>query len=85
MAAEVDNEVISILASCYDEAKKLLGDIKTTGADNEGLLALIQKHLGWFKSNKNIDKPSAEALRESSDKVTSNNVEAYKKGTIIFK
>ena len=73
------------LTADYDDAKKLLADIKTSGTENESLLALIQKHLGWFKSNKGFDKPSAEALRESSDKVSSNNVEAYRKGTIIFK
>ena len=73
------------LTADYDDAKKLLADIKTSGTENESLLALIQKHLGWFKSNKGFDKPSAEALRESSDKVSSNNVESYRKGTIIFK
>ena len=73
------------LTADYDDAKKLLADIKTSGTENESLLALIQKHLGWFKSNKGFDKPSAEALRESSDKVSSNNVESYSKGTVIFK
>ena len=73
------------LTADYDDAKKLLADIKTSGTENESLLALIQKHLGWFKSNKGFDKPSAEALRESSDKVSSNNVESYNKGTVIFK
>ena len=73
------------LTADYDDAKKLLADIKTSGTENESLLALIQKHLGWFKSNKGFEKPSAEALRESSDKVSSNNVESYRKGTIIFK
>ena len=73
------------LTADYDDAKKILSDIKTSGTENESLLALIQKHLGWFKSNKGFDKPSAEALRESSDKVSSNNVESYNKGTVIFK
>jgi CRP-like cAMP-binding protein len=73
------------LTADYDDAKKLLSDIKTSGTENESLLTLIQKHLGWFKSNKGFDKPSAEALRESSDKVSSNNVESYNKGTVIFK
>ena len=73
------------LTADYDDAKKLLADIKTSGTENESLLALIQKHLGWFKSNKGFDKPSAEALRESSDKISSNNVESYSKGTVIFK
>lgn len=73
------------LTADYDDAKKLLADIKTSGPENENLLSLIQKHLGWFKSNKAIDKPSAEALRESSDKISSNNVETYNKGTVIFK
>jgi CRP-like cAMP-binding protein len=76
------------LTADYDDAKKLLSDIKTSGTENESLLALIQKHLGWFKSNKGFDKPSAEALRESAEKVSkleAKNIESYKKGTIIFK
>ncbi|MBQ4216902.1 MAG: cyclic nucleotide-binding domain-containing protein, partial [Clostridiales bacterium] len=43
----------------------------------------------WFKSSKRaIDKPSAEALREAAEKVSGQSdksIEAYSKGTVIFK
>ena len=78
------------LTADYDEAKKILADIKDApDTRKEGFVALLKKHIDFFKSKKtDIDKPSAEALRESAEAVSgqaSGNVESYKKGTVIFK
>lgn len=80
---------IKALTDDYTEAKGLLADLKNEGIDkkNESVLSKLKKHMNWVMSGKNnISKPSAESLRETSDKVSaSENGETYKKGTIIFK
>lgn len=77
------------LTADYDEAKKILADLKSADKKDDWFSVLIQKHIDWFKARAiKVDKPSAESLRESAAVVSgqgSDNVESYKKGTIIFK
>lgn len=76
------------LTADYDEAKNVLAGIKDPGADKSAFKVLLDKHIAWFRARKMAaDKPSAEALREAAEKVgqAKGNVEAYKKGTVIFK
>lgn len=77
------------LTADYDEAKKILADLKSSDKKDDWFSVLIQKHIDWFKARKiRIDKPSAESLREAAEAVSnqgSGNVESYSKGTVIFK
>lgn len=82
---------IKTMTESYDEAKGLLADLQNADAqpNKDWFSKLIKRHIDWLKTRKkDTSKPSAEALRESSEKVAntdSTNVETYKKGTIIFK
>ena len=82
---------IKTMTESYDEAKGLLADLKNADAqpNKDWFSKLIKRHLDFFKNRKSDNsKPSAEALRESSEKVAktdSTNVETYKKGTVIFR
>ena len=77
------------LTADYDEAKKILADLKSSNKKDDWFSVLIQKHIDWFKARKiKVDKPSAESLREAAEAVSgqnSGNIETYKKGTVIFK
>lgn len=77
------------LTADYDEAKQVLAGLKDPSADKSSFAAAIAKHLNWFKSSKRaVDKPSAEALREVAEKISGQSdksIEAYSKGTVIFK
>ena len=51
---------------------------------------MVKQSIFTYTKNSRIEKPSAEALREAAEAVAKqdkdgNNVESYKKGTIIFK
>jgi CRP-like cAMP-binding protein len=82
---------IKAMTENYDEAKGLLADLKSANEETKTswFKTMLQKHLTSFKNKKTADtKPSAEALRESAEKVSkleAKNIESYKKGTIIFK
>ena len=77
----------------YDEAKKMLTDIRSAGSSKkyDGFFKqMVKQSIFTYTKNARIEKPSAEALREAAETVAQqdkdgNNVEAYKKGTIIFK
>ena len=78
------------LTADYDEAKNLLAELK--GGEEvqkkEGFAAKLQKHINFFTGKKaKIEKPSAEALREAAAGISGEgeHIEAYRKGTIIFK
>lgn len=80
---------IKELTADYDEAKALVAAAKSNGSEqkNDSLLAKLKKHFNFYMSGKgNLSKPSAEALREEGE-VSGDGakVEAYNKGTIIFK
>ena len=82
---------IKAMTENYDEAKGLLADLKSANEETKTswFKTMLQKHVTFFKNKKTADtKPSAEALRESAEKVSkleAKNIESYKKGTIIFK
>ncbi len=77
----------------YDEAKKMLTDLRSSGSSKkyEGFfMQMVKQSIFTYSKNARIEKPSAEALREAAEVVAQqdkdgNNVESYKKGTIIFK
>ena len=77
----------------YDEAKKMLTDLRSSGSSKkyEGFfMQMVKQSIFTYTKNARIEKPSAEALREAAEVVAQqdkdgNNVESYKKGTIIFK
>lgn len=77
------------LTEDYDEAKGVLKDLQSSGADknNESFLAKLKKHIGFYKTGKvDLSEPSAEALREqSADIDKGESTETYSKGTIIYK
>ena len=77
------------LTADYDEAKKILSDLKSSDKKDDWFSTLIQKHIDWFKARKiKVEEPSAESLREAAAAVSgqaSGNIESYKKGTVIFK
>ncbi|MBO4450676.1 MAG: cyclic nucleotide-binding domain-containing protein [Clostridiales bacterium] len=84
-------ERLKIMTADYDEAKKILADMKADVGETKGnaFTAMIKKHVDFFKGIKyNMNKPSAEALRQANGKAAgagAKNVETYNKGTIIFK
>ena len=77
----------------YDESKKVLNDLRSSGSSDKysGFFKqMVKQSIFTYVKNINIEKPSAEALREAAETVAQqdkdgNNVESYKKGTIIFK
>lgn len=77
----------------YDEAKKVLSDIRSAGSSKkyDGFFKqMVKQSIFTYSKNIRIEKPSAEALRQAQETVAQqdkdgNNVEAYTKGTIIFK
>ena len=77
----------------YDEAKKVLEELRSSGSNDKysGFFKMMVKQsIFTYVKNINIEKPSAEALREAAETVAKqdkdgNNVESYDKGTIIFK
>ncbi|MBP5774171.1 MAG: cyclic nucleotide-binding domain-containing protein [Clostridiales bacterium] len=79
------------LTADYNEAKGLFTDIEKGAVEkkSDSILTKIKKHISFYMSGKgNLSKPSAEALRESKDVVSTGgveNVETYTKGQIIFK
>ncbi len=77
------------LTAEYDLVNKAIAGAKAQQAKDESLFAKIKKFADYYTSGKSsISKPSAEALREASEKLkgqTGGNIETYDKGTIIFK
>ena len=77
----------------YDEAKKVLEELRSSGSNDKysGFFKMMVKQsIFTYVKNINIEKPSAEALREAAETVAQqdkdgNNVESYNKGTIFFK
>lgn len=78
------------LTDDYNEARGLYTDANAGDAQKkDSLVDKIKKHISFYMLGKGkIAKPSAEAVRESAEKINgsgSSNVESYKKGDIIFK
>ena len=77
----------------YDEAKKMLTELRSAGSSKkyDGFFKqMVKQSIFTYTKNARIEKPSAEALREAAETVAQqdkdgNNIETYKKGTIIFK
>ena len=81
---------LSALTEDYDEAKGVLSSVKdSVDIDkSDSVLTKLKKFFGVYNANKNkISKPSVEALRGDDFKATDSGtiVEAYNKGTVIFK
>ena len=81
---------LSALTADYDEARGVLASVKDTEEidKSDSVLTKLKKFFGVYNANKNkISKPSVEALRGDDYKVTDSGaiVEAYNKGTVIFK
>ena len=81
---------IKTLTSEYDVLAALLKELRASqDKKSESVFAKIKKYIDFYASGKNnIDKPSAEALREASASLKDQKtevLETYKKGTIIFK
>ena len=76
-----------------DEAKRMLTEQRSAGSSKkyDGFFQqMVKRSIFTYSKNIQIEKPSAEALREAAEAVAKeskddNNVETYKKGTIIFK
>lgn len=81
---------IKTLTSEYDVLAALLKELRESqDKKSESIFAKIKKYIDIYSAGKNnIDKPSAEALREASAGLKdqkSGNIETYNKGTVIFK
>ena len=81
---------IKALTAEYDVLAALLKELRESqDKKSESIFAKIKKYIDFYASGKNnIDKPSAEALREASATLKDQKtgiLETYKKGTIIFK
>ena len=81
---------IKTLTTEYDVLAALLKELRASeDKKSESVFAKIKKYIDIYASGKNnIDKPSAEALREASDSLKDQKtdvLETYKKGTVIFK
>ena len=81
---------IKTLTAEYDVLAALLKELRESqDKKSESIFAKIKKYIDFYASGKNnIDKPSAEALREASATLKDQKtgiLETYKKGTIIFK
>ena len=81
---------IKTLTSEYDVLAALLKELRTSqDKKSESVFAKIKKYIDFYSSGKNnIDKPSAEALREASATLKDQKtgvLETYRKGTVIFK
>lgn len=81
---------LSALTEDYDEAKGVLSSVKDSIEidKSDSVLTKLKKFFGVYNANKNkISKPSVEALRGDDFKTTDSGaiVEAYNKGTVIFK
>ena len=81
---------IKTLTSEYDVLASLLKELRASqDKKSDSVFAKIKKYIDFYASGKNnIDKPSAEALREASAGLKdqkSGAIETYKKGTVIFK
>lgn len=81
---------IKTLTSEYDVLAALLKELRASqDKKSESVFAKIKKYIDFYSSGKNnIDKPSAEALREASASLKDQKteiLETYRKGTIIFK
>lgn len=93
MIYEIMNHIgsrIKTLTSEYDVLAALLKELRASqDKKSESVFAKIKKYIDFYASGKNnIDKPSAEALREASASLKDQKtevLETYKKGTIIFK
>ena len=93
MICEIMNHIgsrIKTLTSEYDVLAALLKELRASqDKKSESVFAKIKKYIDFYASGKNnIDKPSAEALREASASLKDQKtevLETYKKGTIIFK
>lgn len=81
---------IKTLTSEYDVLAALLKELRASqDKKSESIFAKIKKYIDIYSAGKNnINKPSAEALREASASLKDQKtelLETYKKGTIIFK
>ena len=81
---------IKTLTEEYDVLKSVLNELRTSeDKKSESVFAKIKKYIDFYATGKNnIDKPSAEAIREASANLKDQKgsvIETYKKGTIIFK
>ncbi len=80
---------IKELTSEYDVLTSVLKEVKASqDKKSETVFAKIKKYIDYYASGKNnINKPSAEALREASEglKEQKGKIETYSSGTVIFK
>ncbi|MBQ1294738.1 MAG: cyclic nucleotide-binding domain-containing protein, partial [Clostridiales bacterium] len=89
MIYEIMNHIgsrIKTLTSEYDVLAALLKELRASqDKKSESVFAKIKKYIDFYASGKNnIDKPSAEALREASASLKDQKtevLETYKKGT----
>ena len=80
---------IKELTAEYDVLTSVLKEVKASqDKKSDSIFAKIKKYIDYYASGKNnINKPSAEALREASEglKEQQGKIETYDKGTVIFK
>ena len=80
---------IKELTAEYDVLTSVIKEVKASqDKKSDSIFAKIKKYIDYYASGKNnINKPSAEALREASEglKEQQGKIETYDKGTVIFK
>ncbi len=82
---------VRAMTNDYNEAQALLKKVKESeeSKKNKSLFTKIKRTISIYQNNKNrVTEPSAESLREELAAVKdegSGKIEAYKKGTIIFR